>query len=370
MDDFIVVGGGIYGALVSWQLAKAGASTVLLEAKTVASGASGGLGKRGVRANGRDIRELRLMQEAYTDWPLLDETLGASVGYERVGQLLMVERPADIPSAEARVWAQRRRGIPTHWLGAEETREKEPGASAVLGAIFCPDDGIADHTETTRAAATAARVSGADVKEGVAVTSVETIGGRATAVITSDERRISIGKKLILLANAAVPQMLLSQFRCVVPVWNILPQVMLTQALPQASIRHLVGHAHRVLSIKRVAQEIMISGGWRGTWNDALGRGETTPDQVNGNLAEAVAVFPELAEATIAQATADRYESASVDGIPIIDQVPNAANVLFATGWTGHGWALAPPIARHIVSWALNDQKPEALAPFTLDRFH
>ena len=62
MADYIIVGGGIYGCTVAWQLAKRGADVLLLEANTIASGASGGLGERGVRANGRDLRELPLMR--------------------------------------------------------------------------------------------------------------------------------------------------------------------------------------------------------------------------------------------------------------------------------------------------------------------
>jgi sarcosine oxidase subunit beta len=54
MADYVIIGGGIYGCTVAWHLAKQGADVHLLEANTIASGASGGLGKRGVRANGRD----------------------------------------------------------------------------------------------------------------------------------------------------------------------------------------------------------------------------------------------------------------------------------------------------------------------------
>ncbi len=63
--DFVIVGGGIYGVATAWELARGGADVLVLEARDIASGASGGLGKRGVRANGRDIRELPLMRAAY-----------------------------------------------------------------------------------------------------------------------------------------------------------------------------------------------------------------------------------------------------------------------------------------------------------------
>jgi sarcosine oxidase, subunit beta len=49
--EFVIVGGGIYGAATAWSLARRGADVLLLETTAMAAGASGGLGKRGVRAN-------------------------------------------------------------------------------------------------------------------------------------------------------------------------------------------------------------------------------------------------------------------------------------------------------------------------------
>jgi sarcosine oxidase subunit beta len=104
--DFVIVGGGVYGAGVAWELAKRGADVLVLEAGEIASGASGGLGKRGVRANGRDIRELPLMRTAYELWPDLHEQLGAPTGYERGGNLHFLELDSDMAGAAATAWAQ------------------------------------------------------------------------------------------------------------------------------------------------------------------------------------------------------------------------------------------------------------------------
>ena len=101
--EFVIVGGGIYGLATAWTLASRGASVVVLEALDVAAGASGGLGKRGVRANGRDVRELPLMREAYQLWPRLHEMLGSPVGYERVGHL----QPSGVKYLRRRFLCQR-----------------------------------------------------------------------------------------------------------------------------------------------------------------------------------------------------------------------------------------------------------------------
>ena len=92
--DFVLVGAGVYGAYLAWKLAARGASVRLLEADAIASGASGGFGKRGVRANGRDARELPLARRANESWPGLAAELGADTGYVRTGQLDVFETEA------------------------------------------------------------------------------------------------------------------------------------------------------------------------------------------------------------------------------------------------------------------------------------
>ena len=111
------------------------------------------------------------------------------------------------------------------------------------------------------------------------------------------------------------------------------------------------------------------SGGWRGRWNAETGRGETIPASVAGNWADAIAVFPAIGSLTIAEATADRAETNSLDLVPVIDRVPGAANALLAGGWTGHGWAIAPAVAPLLAQWVLDGEAPALLRPFALSRF-
>ena len=380
MPDFVVVGGGVYGCGVAWELAKRGADVCLLEAKTVAGGASGGLGKRGVRANGRDVRELPLMRLAYDRWPTLHEEIDAPTGYERVGHLLLIEREQDLVAAGAYIWMQEQQGIPSQLIARAELTQMEPHLSeAVIAAISCPKDGVADHTATTQGLAQAAGNLGAQIREQTAVTGLERTGDRVTAVITSQEERIPVGHTLLLLSNNHVPVFLKQQLNITLPVWSILPQVVFTEPVTPMPLRHLIGHAHRTLAMKTVpGEQIMISGGWRGRWNPQIEQGETRPEQVSGNVAEAVAVYPGLATVGLTQAAADRPETVTSDGIPIIDRLSGsplgslsgAANMIFATGWSGHGWAIAPSVCRFLADWAYDGQQPDLLRPFSVTRFN
>ena len=90
-SDFIIIGAGVYGAATAWHLASHDTSVTVFEAGEIGSRASGGPGRRGVRANGRDVRELALMKRAYGIWPTLHERLEAPAFYEQCGHLLLAE---------------------------------------------------------------------------------------------------------------------------------------------------------------------------------------------------------------------------------------------------------------------------------------
>lgn len=374
MPDFVIIGGGIYGCTVAWELAKQGADVHLLEAKTIASGASGGLGKRGVRASGRDLRELPFMRLAYEQWETLHQEIEGETGYERLGHLLLIEHDKDYASAAAHAWVQEQQGIPTRLIEAAELHEMEPYVSEqVIAALYCPKDGVADHTQTTKSMAKAAQKHGATIQENVKVTGLERQGNKVVAVFAQTngvEIRIPVNKQVFLLSNSHALKFVQEQFGITLPVWSTLPQVIRTDTVNPMPVKHLIGHASRTLAIKPIADnQVMISGGWRGRQNPQTGQAETVPEQVEGNRAEAVAVYPILADVPIVEASADRSELISADNIPIIDTLAPAENMIIGLGWSGHGWAIAPAVSKFMAEWALSNSKPSLLEPFRYGRF-
>lgn len=369
--EFVIVGGGIYGVATALALARRGAEVLVLEARDIAAGASGGLGKRGVRANGRDIRELPLMRLAYDLWPTLDQELGAPTGYERIGHLQLYERHHDIGAAAVRARVQSAMGIPTEHLAGGRVRDIEPCLGAqVLGGLHAPLDGVADHEATTRAYAKAAERAGATIRTGARVVGISHGTGRVHGVTLEDGSSVAVGRELLLLANGGMSGLLEEHLQCRLPVWTVFPQVVRSTPAPTAPFHSLIGHMHRPVALKMIpGGSVMLSGGWRGRWNPESGRGETMATSVTGNWAEAVSLFPPMAELQIVEAVADRAETTCLDLVPVIDRVPGVSNALVASGWSGHGWAIAPAVAPLLAEWALTGDAPDILRPFALSRF-
>ena len=83
----------------------------------------------------------------------------------------------------------------------------------------------------------------------------------------------------------------------------------------------------------------------------------------------AIAVYPGLDGVQVLSAAADRLETESIDHIPIVDRVPDVTNALFATGWSGHGWAIAPAVTELLADWAQSGYRPVQLRSFAYKRF-
>src|SRR5262245_2328051 len=368
--DYVIVGGGIYGVGLAWELGRRGARVVVLEADRIASGASGGPGRRGVRSNGRDVRQLPLMPIAQQRWRRLARVFGDGRIFERRGHLQLIESEADLPAAESQVRLQQDHGVRTELLTGNALRRLEPGLSEqVIAGMYVLDDGASDHDVTTRALARAARRHGVRIMRGVRVVGLDVSGGRVDAVITGDGARI-VGGDVVLAANAGTAELVDSALGIRLPLFNVLPQVLVTAPVRPVPARHVIGHVRRRLAMKALpGARVMITGGWLGRVNPETGRRETIDSQVAGNLAEAVAVYPGLADARLTLAVADRFEAISPDLLPIIDRPSGAANLLVVAGSSGHGWAPAPACLALITAWLREGRRPELLEPFGLGRF-
>lgn len=376
-SEFVIVGGGAYGCAVAYHLARRGHSVVVLEAGGIGGGASGGPGKRGVRANRRDLRELPLMREAYRSWPGLSDELGADTGYVRTGSVSIIEREVvgssgGMVAAETRAQVQSRFGIPTELWSRERLHAAVPGiADTARAALHAPLDGVAAQYDTTLAYAAAAKTYGAEFHEGATVETLHARqGSRRACVVTEDGQTFEAGWAVLLAANSAVPGLVRRNFDVAVPAWTVYPQVVLLRGERPVHLPHLVGHDSRTLSVKTLDDGLVqLSGGWRGRYDAAARRSEPVEKHVAGNIAELEAVLPGIAHGLERVSVhVSSPESATVDQIPFVDAVPGAAGFYLATGWTGHGWALVPAASRAIAQLLRDGTPPPVLAPFALTR--
>lgn len=372
--DHIVIGAGVHGSAASYYLAKAGERVLLLERAQIASGASGGVGYRGVRANNRDIRELPLMAIAYELWPDINAELSIEPGYQRIGglELLSEEMLGDQSireELETRAAVQSSFGIPTELLDRAGLDELEPGAAdSVAGAIHCPKDGVGDHTQVTKGYAAAAARLGAEVRENTAVVGIAADGDRYAVTTASGD--VHHGAQVLVTANSYSRTLLRESFGLDLPITRFNPQMTPVRTKSGFTFSHLLSHHSLPFAAKTIGDgQVMLSGGRTGEWDYAADEGHPRDETAQMSVDDAAQLFAEFDGAEIVMTDASRADSLCVDGIPIIDTVPGNPGVHFSTGWSGHGFAISPAVGTLVAQWLTTGEKPGELEPFSLRRF-
>lgn len=177
--DTAVIGGGIIGCAISYELAKTQQNVVLFEAGEVGrkttSAAAGMLGAH-AECEKRDaffdfaMHSQRLYEAAGQE---LEEVCGIDIRRHNGGMLKLAYTEEDI----ARL--RKMDDLPSvTWLSAEDALEKEPYASKdILGASFIKDDVHVEPYYVCKAYAKGARRYGADIYEHTQVTSVKRVNG-------------------------------------------------------------------------------------------------------------------------------------------------------------------------------------------------
>ena len=183
--DAIVIGAGVQGASTAFHLAARGLSVIVVERRTVASGATG-VSSGLVRMHYDLEPEARLAWRSFgyfRDWR---ERVGGECGFTRTGFLMLYARDAEARLRE-NVAMQQAIGIPTLLVTADDVGRLAPAFETADFdlAAYEPESGYADPSGTTASLLAAARDRGARLVQGAAVTAIDQSGGRVAGVATT-----------------------------------------------------------------------------------------------------------------------------------------------------------------------------------------
>ncbi len=189
----VVIGAGVIGLSVAYELAKRGAEVHVVEAYDSAASASwsgAGLLAPFTDAHGDD--ELQdFLATALGLYQVFVKELHKRTGvdpYLRVDGIIEVALDeAAATRLRARVLAFEARGIHAHWLEADEARRLEPGLGpATVGASLIEDEGQIDARELGRALRLACVDAGVRLEEQTGPVALETDAGRVLGVRASE----------------------------------------------------------------------------------------------------------------------------------------------------------------------------------------
>ncbi|MBP6743473.1 MAG: FAD-binding oxidoreductase, partial [Deltaproteobacteria bacterium] len=339
--ETVIIGGGIMGLGIAYQLAKRGRSNVaVLESSYLASGASGRNGG-GVRMQWSTEMNIQLMQQSIALCRDFASEMGINIWLRQGGYLFLARTPEERTRMERNVALQNRCGVPTRMLEPRELLRIVPelNLDGLLCGCFNPRDGVVFPWPFLWGYANRAVALGVKLHTYTKVVGIDPLPGGGFLVHTS---KGNIRADRIINAAGA---------------WS--PQVakLVGITLPNHP------HRHEILSTEPLKPFLkpLVSLLSTGLYFSQSMRGEivggiTVPDDSHGIqlgsrllflekiAAELVALMPRLAGVKVVRQWAGPYD-VSPDGYPILGTPDSVPGFYLACGFVGHGFMMAPVMA-------------------------
>jgi glycine oxidase len=363
MNGIGVVGGGIIGCSIAWELARRGARVDVFDARPLGAGAtraSAGMLVPYLEAHGAGpLRDLGVRSVSlYDDFiGRLRSDASADVEYRRCGSLQLAMDP-DTALQFRRHAASG--DAPVEWLDPAAIRRTAPGVSeSCAGALLAPSHGYVVVGALVDALAQGASYHGARVHV-----------GRGVSAIDVNDRHVSLGfddgstqefERAILCAGSWTPRLGLDDgaARAIRPVRGQLVRLRWRgqplQHIIWGPACYLVPWADGTVLVGATMEEVGYDE-------------RTTAAGVRDLLDAACDLLPDAWSATFLDARAG-LRPASADGLPIVGPSSASGRVVYATGHFRNGIMLAPLTAQLVADYLLEGKHDPALDVLSPARF-
>ena len=411
----VVIGGGIVGVCTAFFLAQAGVPVVLCEKGEIAAEQSS-RNWGWVRKMGRDPAEIPLSVEALRLWNGMNALTGVETGFRRSGIVYACRTEQDL--AKRMRWFEevgRPFQIDSRPLNREQMTRIVPGiAGDWAGGLYTPSDGRAEPAHAAPAIAEAARRLGAVLLTRTAVRGIETAGGAVSGVVTEHG---PIGCAQVVLAGGVWSRLFCGNLGLRLPQLKVVSAAMRIEPVaggpetsaggPGFGLRRRLDGGYTIGNWSRNTTEIVPDTirfardfwpMWRAHRKDTrlhLGRafardarlprtwkpGETTPFEAVRILdptppppildrarKAAIAAFPVMHAMRIADSWGGAID-VTPDGLPVISAVDTLPGFFIATGFSGHGFGIAPGAGRLMAQLVMGQTPVVDPAPFRYSRF-
>ncbi|HWV36936.1 MAG TPA: FAD-dependent oxidoreductase [Vulgatibacter sp.] len=363
--DVVIIGGGIMGLALAWNLAKRGRRDVLvLEESYLCSGASGRNGG-GVRAQWSTATNVRLAKRSIELCRSFAREFGINVWFRQGGYLFLAPDDEQAARLEKNALLHNELGVATRMLspgGAKEIVPQLDGGKFVAAA-FNPDDGVVFPWPFMWGYAQGARKAGARVETFTKVKGIETGGGKVIAVHT--DRGVV---KCEVLVNAA-------------GAWSPGVARLAGVDLPNEPHRHEICSSEPLKPwlgplVSIIGSGLYFSQSMRGEIVGGMGDPEEPPGLEMGSTLRFLSRYaraivdcvPALRDVKVIRQWAGCYDH-TPDNNPILGETPELPNFLQLNGFVGHGFMMAPAVTEAMATWMTGGPKDEIFDRFTLERF-
>ncbi|WP_190817671.1 NAD(P)/FAD-dependent oxidoreductase [Saccharopolyspora pogona] len=365
----VIVGGGVIGASIAYNLSIRGYRDItVLERNLVGEGATAHA-TGGIRHQFSSRVNIELVKRSVPFWESFTEQTGCSFDFRRHGYLFLISDKAQFESFKRNVALQRSLGVDVEVLTPDDVRKIFPGTRTddLVGATYTPGDGSASPADAVAGFLRVARAKGAEVRQQTYFIGLNTAAdGSIKSVQTSDG---PVEAERVIIAAGPQARQVGNQCGVDIPVFPHSRQAFSTAPLAKidASLPLAVDMASGAYVHPEASGGTAVIGG-----NDrAVASSDTASVDWSRvcDLAEALSHrFPYLDDLEITNGWAGLREM-TPDDHAIVGPVPNKPGLWIAAGFSGHGFMQSPAVGQCLAEWFLDGSPGLDLAALSLSRF-
>ena len=338
--DAVIIGGGVSGCAIAYNLARLGYGRIaVIEKGYLSSGATGRCGA-GVRMQWGTKTNCLLSRESVRIFENLSDLLEVpgDPEFHQGGYLLVAYTPKMVEQFQKNLILQNSLDIPARWVTPEEAKEIVPHLSTegLLGATYCAQDGHCNPFQVTRMYAQAAVRLGVSVYTYTEVTGIEVKSDKRFLVRTSDG---TIETPVVVNAAGGYAKEIGAMAGVSLPIRPERHEILVTEPVDPMQ-DPMVMSFHHNLYCQQTPHGSFIMG--IGHPNEPESYDIRSSWQFLTDMARRVTeILPPLAQLNVIRQWTGLYDM-SPDRQPILGEDENVAGFYTAAGFSGHGFMIAP----------------------------
>lgn len=343
--DAVIVGGGVMGCSIQYNLAEMGMENTLLLEKNVLGSGSTSRSQAILRMHYSNEVTARLAWDSLRFFQNFPDLMGSSSGYSKTGYLLIVDQK-DQSAMRNNIEMQKELGINTKELDVSELREKCPMIASFENESYCwePESGYADPYSVTSAFAKRARDLGAHIVDSTEVFSLDVRGSNVVGVKTADG---IINTNVVVVAAGPWAGPLLKSADVDLGLETVRHQVILLRRSDVLMPTHpIIGDVVHDLSARPEIGGITMIGVGEDekVGPDDFNQGVDMP-VVERAMTNMVRRIPNM-ESSFFRGGWSGLFTTTPDWHPILDSIDEISGLYAAVGFSGHGFKLSPMIGK------------------------
>ena len=363
--DVAIIGGGINGCSLAYELSKKGKDVVVLEKNYLASGATGRCGA-GIRQQWSTKENAILAIKSVKKFECLADELEADIGLRQGGYLIAIHDEEEMKQAEKNVKMQRSLGLEVEILDEQGIKEVVPildvkGMDAIA-ATFCPTDGHADPFKTTYAYANAAMKKGAKIYRFTEVKDILTKDKKIVGVKTN---RGEIKTSIVVNAAGAWSKEIAKMVGIELPNMPYRKEILVTERMKHIFDAMVISFKDGIYFSQQ--EEGQILGGIPSP-EEKPGYHTMPTFSFLRHMAKTLTRYaPVLKHINVIRQWTGFYD-VTPDARPILGEV-DVEGFIQCNGFSGHGFMLAPMVAQLLAELIVDGKTSLPIKNLLLERF-